>query len=160
MRKVGVVLAVIALTVAVGATSVSAISSPRVFSLLYVPSPSELPLSGVALDRAPRGGDQFPIAGTLYKWAGTKRGARVGRIKGMYTVQSIGASGGTFLFIPQVYLPGGTILSQGYGEIGAVTKFTLPVIGGTGIYAGVRGYVKLRDLGNTSKANLEFHLLP
>ncbi len=41
-------------------------------------------------------------------------------------------------------------------------KLTLPVVGGTGTYANVRGYVKTRDLadGQTNRTNLEFHLLP
>jgi len=164
MRKLGVVLALIAVIVVVGATtSASAISSPQVFNLLYVPSQFG-PLNGIVSDREPRGGDQFATAGTLYKWAGTKQGARVGRSQGIATVQSLGANGATVLFFSQTYLPGGTILSQGYGVIGAAAKATFSVIGGTGIYAGVRGYVKLRDIGNQNvspvKANLEIHLLP
>jgi hypothetical protein len=63
-----------------------------------------------------------------------------------------------------VYLPGGTILAQGYGRINpdGPLKLTLPVVGGTGTYANVGGYVKTRDLGNgnLSKTNLEFHLMP
>jgi hypothetical protein len=41
-------------------------------------------------------------------------------------------------------------------------KFSLPVIGRTGSYANVRGYVDVRDLGNGNqgKSNIEFHLLP
>ena len=53
---------------------------------------------------------------------------------------------------------------QGYGRTNpnGPSTFTLPVIGGTGKYENVRGYVVVRDLGNghTSKSNVEFHLLP
>jgi len=36
------------------------------------------------------------------------------------------------------------------------------VVGGTGLYANARGYVKTRDLGNGNSNNtsVEFHLLP
>ena len=50
---------------------------------------------------------------------------------------------------------------QGYGQVSpnGPTKVTFPILGGTGTYANVRGYVNLRTLGET-KTNLEFHLLP
>jgi hypothetical protein len=162
MRKHGVLLAVIALFVAAWGTSASALNSPKVFSLLSVTT-QDLPMNGFAFQRAPVAGDQFGFAETLYKWAGTKRGARVGRLQGLSTFLTVGANGGTMLTVVHAYLQGGTILLQGiihfpYGP----TTFTLPVVGGTGIYDNVRGYVIVRNLGdgNQGKDNAEFHLLP
>jgi hypothetical protein len=37
--------------------------------------------------------------------------------------------------------------------------FLIVVIGGTGSYAGVGGFVKVRDIGGF-KSSIEFHLLP
>ena len=163
MRKHGVVLAMIALLVAAWGASASALNSPKVFSLLEV-SGQTLPVNGFAFQRAPVGGDQFGFVDTLYKWAGTKRGARAGRVQGLGTFVTVGAEGGTIMFVGQAYLQGGTVLVQGYAQFPAngPSTFTLPVVGGTGIYDNVRGYVKVRDLGNGNqdKQNLEFHLLP
>ena len=168
MRKHRVVLALVVVSLAVWASSASAISSPQTFSLLEVSSGNEQPLGGFAFDRPPRGGDQVAIANPLYKWAGTKKGARVGRDEVMITF--ITGFGSDFsqkalaLFVAQVYLPGGTILIEGYGKLNpnGPSQYTFPVVGGTGTYANVRGYLKVRDLGNGNqdKTNLQFHLVP
>jgi hypothetical protein len=56
------------------------------------------------------------------------------------------------------------VLIQGFGYLNprGASRFTLPVVGGTGVYANVRGYVKVRDIGNgnTNKSNVDIHLLP
>ena len=99
----------------------------------------------------------------------SQRGARVGRVEVLHTfVTGFGpefSHKATVLFVAQVYLPAGTILVQGYGQIspgGGPARFTFPIVGGTGTYANVRGYVNLRQLGdgNQGKTNLTFHLLP
>jgi hypothetical protein len=68
------------------------------------------------------------------------------------------------LLVVQAYLPAGSVLVDGYGEINprGPSKFTLPIVGGTGAYANARGFVRVRDLGNGegNKSNAEFHLLP
>ena len=64
----------------------------------------------------------------------------------------------------QAFLPGGTVMVVGYGHISAdgPSRLTLPVVGGTGIYANARGFVKVRDLGNgnSDRSNIQFHLTP
>ncbi len=168
MRKHWVVIALFVLSVAVWVSSASAISSPQTFSLLEVSSDVQLPIGDFTFDRPPVGGDQFAFANNLYKWAGTKKGARVGHDKGLATfVTGFGSDfsqKATALFTAQAYLPGGTILIQGFGQINpnGPSKYTFPIVGGTGIYDNVRGYINVRDLGNGqgSKTNLEFHLLP
>ena len=117
---------------------------------------------------ARRSCDQLAFTNDLYKWSGTNRGARVGRDEVIITfVTGFGldfSQKATALFVAQVYLPGGTIVAQGYGQINpnGASKYTFPVVGGTGAYANVGGYVKVRDLGNgnQNKTNLEFHLMP
>ena len=169
MRKLWFVPVLIVLSVAAWASSASAISSPQTFSLLEVSTPnSDQPMGDFTFDRPPVGGDQFAVTNELYKWAGTKKGARAGRDEVMITfVTGFGpdfSHKATALFTAQVYLQGGTIFAQGYGQINpnGPSKYTFPIIGGTGTYANVRGYANVRDLGNgnTNKTNLEFHLLP
>jgi len=167
MRKHWIVLAVSAALVAAWATSASAINSPQTFSLLEV-NTSDQPLGDFTFDRPPVPGDQFAFAANLYKWAGTKKGARAGHDKGMATlVTGFGSDfsqKATALFVAQVYLQGGTVLIQGFGQINpdGPSKYTFPVVGGTGKYDNVRGYIVVRDLGNgqTDKTNIEFHLMP
>ena len=63
-----------------------------------------------------------------------------------------------------MYLSGGTILIQGFGQINpnGPSKYAFPIVGGTGTYDNVRGYINVRDIGNgqSGKTNIEFHLLP
>jgi hypothetical protein len=169
MRKYWFVLALMVLPVAVLASSASALSSPQTFSLLEVSTPnSQQPMGDFTFNRAPVGGDQLAFANDLYKWAGTKKGARAGRDEVIITfVTGFGSEfsqKATALFAAQVYLQGGTIFAQGYGQLNpnGPSKYTFPIIGGTGTYANVRGYVNVRDLGdgNQNKTNIEFHLLP
>jgi hypothetical protein len=167
MRKGVLVVAMLA-SAAVWATSASAIANPRVFSLLDVSGPQTEPIGGFTFERPPVAGDQFAINDELYRWAGVKKGAKVGHLTGIGTfLTSFGSDfskPAKVLFTVQAHLPGGTVIVEGFGNINpnGPSKFTIPVIGGTGIYANVRGYVNVRDLGNgnTDNSNAEFHLLP
>jgi hypothetical protein len=164
MKKYGVVLALVVVSVAVWVASASAISSPQAFSLLAVNSQNLPAMNGFEFQRPPQPGDQINIGDTLYKWAGTKRGAKVGRDRGIITFMSVGQNGGTGSLNAQFYLPGGTVVVQGILHFPAngPAKFTLPVVGGTGKYDNVRGYINFHDLGdgNQNKASVDLHLLP
>jgi hypothetical protein len=169
VRKHWFVPALIVLSVALWASSASAISSPQTFSLLEISTPNgQQPIGDFTFTRPPVGGDQLAFTNTLYKWAGTKKGARVGRDQVMITfVTGFGSDfshNATALFVAQVYLPAGTILIQGYGQLNndGPSTYTFPIVGGTGSYANVRGHVNVRDIGNgqQNKTNIEFHLLP
>jgi hypothetical protein len=160
MRKYMVVLALAVLSVAVWIASAAAISQPQTFSLLAVDNGKGQPINGFMFDRAPRAGDQFPIAEDLYKWAGAKRGTKVGSDRGAAMFMVVTNNGGFASFNVEAILPGGTILVGGMGSIAqGPSTYTLTVTGGTGKYANARGSVQVRDLpGN--KENLDFHLLP
>ena len=169
MRKYGIVFVLIVSLAAAWGTSASAIGSPQTFSLLEVStSTSEQPIGDFTFNRPPVGGDQFAVANDLYTWAGTKKGARAGRDEVLLTfITGFGSDfshTATVLFVAQVYLHGGTVLAQGYGQINpnGPSKYTFPIVGGTGTYANARGYVNVRDLGdgNQNKTNIEFHLMP
>jgi hypothetical protein len=166
MRRSAVTLGLLVSAVAVWASTASAITSPQTISLLEVSGPnSEQQLGDFAFDRAPRGGDQIGFRNALYRWKGTERGALVGHDQGLITF--ITGFGPDFsmkplaLFTAQAWLPGGSLFVEGYGRINpdGPSRYTFPVLGGTGIYANARGSLKVRDLrsGNTS---LVFHLVP
>jgi hypothetical protein len=162
VRKHVAMLALVAvpLVVVAGAASAGS-SSQQVFSMLAV-SQNAQPINGFTFDRAPRAGDQVGIAETLYKWAGTKRGARVGRDQGIGTFLNVAKNSQTTLFSVQAFLGGGTMLAEGVGRTSdRPTNLTLPIVGGTGKYAGASGYVNVRPLGGNdgNNSNLEFHLL-
>jgi hypothetical protein len=67
----------------------------------------------------------------------------------------------TVLFVAQLYLPGGTLLLEGYGQVSpdGPSRITFPVIGGTGIYASARGSMSFRTVGESTR-RLEIHLVP
>jgi hypothetical protein len=59
-----------------------------------------------------------------------------------------------------VFLPGGEILLAGEPDYSVKSHgFQLVVLGGTGGYAGVRGFVDVEDL-RSGNSNFAFHLLP
>ena len=162
MRKHGIALVLVVLSVAVWVVTASAINSPQVFSLLSADAGTAQPINGFTWQRAPRAGDQFGLADNLYKWAGTKRGAKVGSDQGIGTFLTVTKSGGTQMLNAQANLSGGSILVSGiitYKNTSEST-FKLAVTGGTGRYENVRGYIIVKQLPVGDKSNLEFHLLP
>ncbi len=166
MRRYGVVFVLVLLSVAVWAQAASAIKSPQTFSLLEESTPNgDQPLGDFRFDRAPVGGDRIAFRNTLYRWNGTQKGARVGHDQVMLSfITGFGpnfSKKATALFTAQVFLPGGTIFAEGYGRVNpnGPSKYTFPILGGTGTYANVRGYVNVRDLRD-DRTNIRFHLLP
>jgi hypothetical protein len=158
-------LAVFALLVFALGSSASALDSPKVIDLLDISRQDVQPINGFTFNRLPRAGDQFPIHDDLYKWApGGKRGALAGGVEGIGEFQFVGEHNAKVLFFAQARLQGGSVVLQGMGLVRfeGPSTFTLPIVGGTGIYANARGYVVVRDLGNGNgdKSNAAFHLLP
>ena len=158
-----IVLAAIAVFVAVGASSASALVKPRVFTLLEVEGP-QTPLGDFNFDQAPVGGDQIIASNTLFRWTG-KRGIRVGHDRVLFTfVTGFGPNfshRATVLFQAQVYLPDGSIFVEGYGSVSpnGPARLELPIVGGTRIYSNARGYVKVRDISG-GRTLLDFHVEP
>jgi len=159
-----ITIAMVATTVF--ATTAIAIASPQTFTLIEVSLPkNDRPLGDFSFDRPPMPGDRFATTNALYRANGTKRGARVGRAQVMHTfVTGFGRNfshNATVLFVAQLYLPGGTLLLEGYGQVSpdGPSRITFPVIGGTGIYANARGSMNFRNLGESTR-RLEIHLVP
>jgi hypothetical protein len=165
--RIGLAAVLTGLAVAVSSVGpASALTGPRSFSLLDVSRNTDQPIGDFRFDRPPRGGDQFAFTDDLYRWAGTKRGAHVGIVRGLGTfIDGFGerfSHKGTVLFVAQAYLPGGSLMIEGYGQVNpnGPSRFVFPVVGGTGIYANARGTVTVRDLGNgdQSKSNVDVRL--
>ena len=101
-------------------------------------------------------GESYALGGSLYAWAGQKRGKRVGRFEGQVTVvtQRRGHLSTTEM------LPGGTLAVAGGTPLFEVPVERQAVIGGTGRFAGARGTLTVRDIrGPGDKAALTFRLL-
>jgi len=158
--KPTIALAILAVTVATWVGSASAISKSQAFSLLAIDNGKGQPFNGFMFQRAPAAGDQFAISENPYRWAGAKRGTKVGTDMGVGTFLTATQTGGSNMFTVQTNLSGGTILVSGIVAFKTEpTKFTLAITGGTGTYANARGYVNVRQLGG-NKTNLDFHLIP
>lgn len=166
--KLRLALPLIAAAAVIGAyaSPAPALSRPQVFSLLDVTNNNVQPIAGFTFSRLPQAGDRFALDDVMYKWAGTKRGAAVGHLSGLCTFLTVSPPPGfraRALCTGEFRLPAGSVLVEGtVGFTNGPARFTLPVIGGTGAYANVRGFVKIRDLGtgDSSNSNVEFHLLP
>lgn len=156
------------LVVTLSASAAPTLEKPRTFSLLEVDR-TFMPLGGFDFDRAPVGGDQVAETNALYRWTGPKsQGQRVGhsRVVGTF-VTGFGAKftrRALVLLHAQLYLPDGTLLIQGYGDLRPVgaSRFKLPVTGGTGVYADARGSISVRELGDgtTGRTRIDLQLLP
>ena len=112
---------------------------------------------------APRPGDRVYLRDALYRWDGAKRGARAGRIEAALTfMSSFGPQGATAEISGQLFLVGGSIRVDGVVRIsGGPSRFDLPILGGTGRYAGARGVLHSRDLAaDGDRSALTLRLLP
>lgn len=160
MKKLLVALAAGAATLVLGAGAATA-GTPRVIHLLDL-SEGATPAFDAGTG-APRAGDRVFLRDGLYAWKGSKRGARVGHVEATLTfLSAFGARGATVEISGQMFLPGGSLRVDGLGRVTqAANRFTLPVVGGTGVYAGARGTVNLRDVGaDGGKSIVDVHLLP
>ena len=111
----------------------------------------------------PRPGDRVYLRDALYRWEGAKRGARAGSIDATLTfMSSFGPHGATAEISGQLFLAGGSLRVGGVVHLsGGPSRFDLPILGGTGRFAGAGGVLHSRDLvptGDRSAVTLD--LLP
>jgi hypothetical protein len=127
---------------------------PETLRLLEI-SETFLPMGDFTFDRDPRSGEQFGFVDGLYRWEGTKKGARVGRVEVVLTfLTDFDAKGRAKGHIyAQAFLPGGSLVIEGNSVIReGPGKFVLPIVGGSGKYAGAGGEVVIRDIGGGDKS--------
>lgn len=162
-KIIALVITAAAIAVAILALTppASGITRPQVFSLLEVEGPA-WPLDPGATGERPPLGSRWAFTSAFYEWEGRRRGDRVARRDGVCTWIKIdvAAQTSTILCTGVFFLPGGQIYSTGMIRFAKHGQFPdVPVIGGTGRYANVRGFIKIREVAR-GKANLEFHLTP
>jgi hypothetical protein len=153
---------------AVAVPSASGLDRPQTFNLLEIDQSDQSTNMGFEFQRLPRPGDRFAFKSALYKWAGTKRGARIGHDEGYCTFIRVAGTNERNLSIDgqciaSFFLPTGSIAVAGVVHFSeGPSRFEVPIIGGTRGYANVRGYISVRDLGSgdSGHSNIEFHLLP
>lgn len=154
--------AIAAIAIATLTSSASGTTRPRVFSLLEVEGAPRA-LDRGATRQPPKLGSRFAFTSALYEWeAGGRRGDRVAHRDGvcMWTEVEVAAQSATILCSGVFFLPGGQIYSTGMIRFAKNAQLPdVPVIGGTGRYANVRGFIRIREVG-PGKTKLEFHLTP
>ncbi len=167
MRRRLVLVAVVAAVLGLAVAPAFGHRVAQVFSLIDVSGPSTaLPPGSFnpnSEEPTPLGA-RFEFTDALYKWAGRKRGARAGRLEGLCTATrlSLAARSETIFCNATAFLPAGEILFAGHIVFSEHTNtFAVVVIGGTGSYAGARGFVKITNIGppDSNKSNFEIHLL-
>jgi hypothetical protein len=151
-----VVCVLVGALTSVGASTASV--KPQAISLLEIDT-SFAPTGGYSFtSHGPPGpGQGFAFGGTVYKWAGAKRGAAFGHLAAICTV----VTGAQALCNGVIFLPGGKL------ELLAATNINsnnapsdIPVVGGTGAYVGAQGYMRSTPIGgsNSNKSRLVIHL--
>jgi hypothetical protein len=164
LALVGSVVAVLSIAV----TGASGISRPQTFSVLEIDESDASTNIGFEFQREPKPGDRFAFKSSLYKWAGVKRGARIGYDNGLCTFARVPTplsehSTITAHCVAGFHLPGGQIVAEGFIDLpnGPITA-NVPVVGGTGAYGNARGWVRVHDIGveDSGHSALTFHLLP
>ena len=105
----------------------------------------------------PSVGQGFTFASTLYKWAGTKKGAPLGHDQVVCTVTTEDLSTGSVSLqcVATEFLPGGTIQLAGSSNFdNPVTN--VAVVGGTGRYTGAQGTARIRSIGGENSSNSSY----
>ncbi len=101
----------------------------------------------------PKPGQGFVLESDFYKWKGTKRGAHAGTLEVMCTITKVNIEKGQ---VSQV-CTGAALLAGGQitivGRIPQSNEFDVPIVGGTGVYAGARGYVRVTSIGGDNSDN-------
>jgi hypothetical protein len=153
MRRIWV-LAAVTVTAAglvFGVSAGAAADQARVVSLLSVQQGGSL----IDIDRSggggPTFGDQYIFTDGLYRWAGRKRGKRIGTTHGIATI----TSPTTAFFTGTMSLPGGQIQGAGYFSFTARVE-TIIVLGGTGRYSNAGGEITITKLGGEDSNNSSF----
>jgi hypothetical protein len=118
---------------------------PQTINLLMVDK-SIVDIGVVDPNSPPKVGKQFVIESDFYKWNGSKRGAHVGTVQTVCTFTKITGNGYWQICTGAALLLGGQFTVAGSILQGAV--FDIPVVGGTGVYTGARGYVRIKSIGN------------
>ena len=140
-----------------------AIRSPETIQLVDVETRSQ-ELDGLSFEEntPPQAGQRFVFTDALYRWAGTERGRRIGRIEGICTFTNVDPEQfvATSSCQAYIYLPAGQLLVSGFIRFSEESSILrLPVVGGTGRYSNAHGTVTIKELRSGNSA-LTIRLFP
>jgi hypothetical protein len=165
MRRFSLLIAIaVGAALVIGVAPASSLDEPEVIRLVDVEE-TFTPLDDVDFSETglPPIGGRFSSRDGLYRWEGTKRGTRIGRLEGLCTWVDVEPRGGfvSALCTAVVFLPAGQIVLVAQLRFSEEEGRTLviPVVGGTGRYANARGTLTLRDLSSGNQAAV-FRLVP
>ena len=155
MLSAAVLLASAALVMALPAAASDATSTKSVTILVYVEevtqSIKDVPPKTFALTHVYTKGDTIRGMETLrnaVRQFNMPKGARVGSDR--YVITAVAWQKVRVDFVTR--LPGGTVHAHGEGKPGV--KPVVPVIGGSGLYAGATGSIEGKHLANGKKLNI------
>lgn len=153
MRICGLFVAAFMLLAALISTSAFAAAKPQRIHLLEV-STSFVGTGGLdeSFNGPPKVGQGAVIGSDFYKWNGTKRGAKVGTLQITCTFTKVTSNSAANVCTGAALLPGGQIAVSGVIQ-GQSRVFDVPIIGGTGRYAGARGYVHVKQFNENNSAD-------
>jgi hypothetical protein len=160
LKSLAAALLTLAALVQIGPAGAASTSS-EVLRIVEIPEGFTALSATLDFSKPLKAGDAFAYVQGLYTWSGSERGKRLGHLDGTCQIVSpIAASGaGKAYCVAHAFLPGGQILFQGIQPFTAgPSRYVYPVTGGTGRYSNARGWVAIKDLGETGKTADVFHL--
>ena len=146
-RRCLLVVCTIVAALAAGVGSAAAAGKPQTISVLAIDTFTgfEGYTPGSAISATI--GSGYVGYGTVYKWAGARRGARIGSIRILCTFTSAAVD----LKAPSTFCNATMFLPRGQLEFSRFVSQSalvdLPVVGGTGAYALACGYVRVARIG-------------
>jgi allene oxide cyclase-like protein len=167
MRALLALVALLGAALSLTVAPASGIDRPQTLSLLEIDESDASTNLGFDFERLPKPGDRFAFKSGIYRWSGTRRGSRIGHDEGICTFVRVAGDEQNLSIdghcAASIWLPSGAVLVEGFVRFaaGPVTA-DIAVVGGTGAYANVRGFMHIRDLGNgdIGHTSLTLHLLP
>jgi hypothetical protein len=146
--RLGLALAAAVLGTLVGIGSAAEAAQPQKFNLLEV-NTSFVGTGGfdVNANRPPAVGEGVAIDGSFYKLNSHKQGARYGTL---HIVCTFTDSRGTSVCTAVASLPPGKIVASGRTPGNSAKPYDIPILGGSGRYAGASGHVRIKTVGGSS----------
>lgn len=156
LRRAALGASILGVALACGLSGAGASMKPQTISLLEV----DTGYAGVggydtSGNAAPAPGQGVAFSGTLYRWAGARRGAAAGHVQAVCTA----TPGGGGVCQGVISLASGTLALVGPTSLGGGPS-NIPIVGGTGAYVGASGYMHSHDIGgpNSSESADVLHL--
>jgi hypothetical protein len=156
MRAIcGLTVCVVFGMLALGVVSASAAPRPQTLNFLEV-NTTFAGIGGYSAfsNGPPAAGQGITFTSTLFRWAGTKKGAPLGHDQVVCITTYVDLSVGSVQLQcnATVFLPGGGIQLAGSSNF-ANPVTNVAVVGGTGVYAGAQGTARIKSIGGQNSSS-------